>query len=153
MIDRLPREGLDRHVFEARRIEEEGVIAKVKRLHAEVARAEAEREARQARRDLEVAEAALSGLLSDTGEIAPTSPLFLCSEIAPVDSFLVLADRTNADFAYLGLQRDLTREALTAQRGSLLPEVAIGGGTSSPGTTGSPRRSRCGAWVVLFPGG
>jgi outer membrane protein TolC len=120
-------DGLDRHLFEARRLEEEGIIARVERLHAEVARAEAAREAMKARRDLEVAQAALSGLLSDSGEIAPASPLFLQGEVAPLDSFLVLADRGNADLAALGEQQDLARQALRAQRGTLLPEVGIFG--------------------------
>lgn len=119
--------GLDRHLYEAGRLEQEGLIANVERLHAEVARAEATRELMKAQRDLEVAGAALSGLLSEDDSVSPSSPLFVQTAIAPVDSFRAAAQAANPELAALGAQRALAREACRAQRGTMLPEVALFG--------------------------
>lgn len=120
-------EGLNRHVFEARRLEEEGLIPRVERLHAEVAQAGAARETGNARRDLEVARTALAGLLSAAGEVTPLSPLFLQTEVDSLETYLALADEANADLAYLATQHDLARQAFSAQRGSWFPEIYLYG--------------------------
>jgi outer membrane protein TolC len=126
-VRRQVLEGLDRHLYEAKRFEDEGIIARVERLQAEVAHAQAQRELQKAHRDREVAETALAGILSVDETVTPTSPLFVSAAIPPVDSFRVEAARDNDDLAWLAAQRRLASQGLAAQRGSWLPEVYLFG--------------------------
>lgn len=68
---------LAEHVRQAKRLEEEGLIARVERLHAEVAQAEADREAQGAQKDVEIARIALADLLGSDETVAPVSPPFI----------------------------------------------------------------------------
>ena len=60
---------LDQHRYQARRLEEMGLLAKSERLHAEVAWSEADRELKSARHDRDIAELALGNLLTTPGQI------------------------------------------------------------------------------------
>jgi outer membrane protein TolC len=116
--------GLDRHVRDARRLEEEGLIAQVERLNAEVARAEADRQWKRAGHDVEIARAGLANVLAaDVAPGDPVTPLFVLGELPPLQHFREAALASHPALARLSAQRDLAREAVAAQKGSFLPEV------------------------------
>lgn len=75
---------LEEHLRQARRLEEEGVIARTERLHAEVAFAEADREAQGAQRDVEIARIALADIVGGEECYEPVSPLFMVNELEPL---------------------------------------------------------------------
>ncbi len=120
-------EGLDRHVYEATRLEEEGMIAKAERLHAEVAQARAVRDLRAAEQDVALARSALAGLLSTADEVAPTTELFLLRDAGSLDSLVAAAMRQHPALKRLGTQRGLADAQLSAERGRWLPDVALFG--------------------------
>ncbi|MDO8834024.1 MAG: TolC family protein [Vicinamibacterales bacterium] len=121
------RDSLDRHVFEARRLEEEGFIARVERLHAEVAQARAVRDLKAAEQDVALARTALASLLSTPEQADPSDELFLLTDIGPIESYVATALLEHPGLKRLATQRGLTSEALRAEQGRWLPDVAVFG--------------------------
>ena len=115
--------GLRDHARQARRLEEEGQIARAERLRADVAVAEATRDLENARQDLELARSALERLLALPGAADPATSLPRPIELAPLASFVAQAREAHPALARLAAQRELARQARAAARGELLPEL------------------------------
>ena len=150
--------GLDRHVRDARRLEEEGLIAKVERLNAEVARAEAERQLKRAGHDVEIARAALANVLASDAAVGdPVTPLFVAFDLDPADRFREAALASHPALERLAAQRDLAGEAVAAQKGAFWPEVFAYGLYEMRKTDLSPIEPEwlagVGARIELFDGG
>ena len=120
-------DGLNRHAYEAKRLEEEGLIARVERLHAEAAQARALRDLNAAEQDVALARTALASLLSAPDPVDPSDELFLLNDIGPLETFVDTALREHPGLKRLATQRGLTHEALRAEQGRWLPDVAIFG--------------------------
>ena len=117
-------EGMEAHVRQARRLEEEGLIARAERLHAEVARAEAARELARAGRDVELARIALASILSvDTEELEPTSPLFVLPDPPDVTELLAAAREGSPILGRLAAQQGLAHEGSKAARARYFPDI------------------------------
>jgi outer membrane protein TolC len=121
------RDSLNRHLFEATRLEEEGLIARVERLHAEVAQARAVRDLNAAEQDVALARTALASLLSTPDQADPSDELFLLTDIGPLETFVGTALREHPGLKRLATQRGLSSEALRAEQGRWLPDVAVFG--------------------------
>lgn len=119
--------GLDHHLHDARRLEEEGFISKAERLHAEVARADADRQLKRAEQDVEIARAGLANILSVDAAGDPASPLFLLGDVEPLDSFRQQALAQHPAFGRFAAQKDLAKQALKAEQGRYLPDVYLFG--------------------------
>jgi outer membrane protein TolC len=117
--------GLDRHLYEARRLEEEGLISRAERLHAEVARGEADRQVKRAGHDLAIARAALANILSQASAGEPSSPLFVTARLGPLEEFQAAASRDHPAFARLAAQRDVASQAVAAERARWRPDVYL----------------------------
>jgi len=120
-------EGLDVHVTHAAALEREGQIARVERLHAEVARSEAERQLMASEHDVALARTALASLLASDAAIDPASGLFLLSEVGPLDAFVARAMENHPGLARLDAQRGRAAEAVRAEKAAWLPTVAAFG--------------------------
>jgi outer membrane protein TolC len=150
--------GLDQHVRDARRLEEEGLIAKVERLNAEVARAEADRQLKRAGHDVEIARAGLANVLAaDTPVGDPVTPLFVLGDLEPPDRFREAAVASHPALERLAAQRDLAGEAVAAQKGAFWPEVFAYGLYETRKTDLSPIEPEwlagVGARIEIFDGG
>jgi outer membrane protein TolC len=121
------RAGLEQHLHDAIRLEEEGLISHAERLHAEVARSEADRQLRRAAHDVEIARAGLANILSDDRSGDPASPLFVLPAIDPLDAFEQQAQEQHPAFERFAAQRSMAQQALEAQKGRLLPDVYLFG--------------------------
>lgn len=119
--------GLEQHLHDATRLEEEGLVSRAERLHAEVARAEADRQLRRADHDVEMARAALANILSDEQAGDPASPLFLLPSVEPLEAFEQQAQQRHPAFGRFAAQRTLAEQALKAQQARWLPDVALFG--------------------------
>lgn len=119
--------GLDQHLHHARRLEEEGVISRAERLHAEVARSEADRQLRRAAHDVEIARAAVANILSEQQVGDPASPLFLLPKVDPLETFQDQAQQKHPAFGRLSAQRTMAEQALKAQQGRWRPDVYLFG--------------------------
>ena len=120
-------EALSQHAYQARRLEEEGLIAHTERLHADVARAEADRNLKAARRDMEIAGAALNNVVSSEQNIHPTSKLFLLTELEPLEHFTGRINDEHPLMAQLAAGRDLAGQNVRAEKAQYLPEIYLFG--------------------------
>jgi outer membrane protein TolC len=150
--------GLDRHVKDARRLEEEGLIAKTERLNAEVARAEADRQLKRAAHDVAIARAGLANILAaDTPLGDPVTPLFVLRELEPADRFREAALASHPALERLAAQQELAGEAVAAQKGAFWPEVFAYGLYETRKADLSPIEPEwfagVGARIELFDGG
>ncbi len=124
-VRRQVLDGMEQHLYQATRLEEEGMIARAERLHAEVARAEAARELAAADQDLRLAQAALRSLLDVRHDLRPESRLFILHELPPLEDLQRDAADANPNLRRLAAQHELAQSALAAERAQALPEVAF----------------------------
>jgi outer membrane protein TolC len=120
-------DALDRHVFQARRLQEEGFIARTEVLHAQVARARAERERKASLRDLDLAKIALANILAVEKPVIPVSPLFLLPTVEPEAAFIEQARDHHPAIARIEAVRDRAGQNLTAARSERYPTVYLFG--------------------------
>jgi outer membrane protein TolC len=120
-------DALDQHVFQARRLQEEGFIARTEVLHAKVAQARAERERRASLRDLDLAKIALANILAAKTPVIPVSPLFLLPSVDPEDAFIRQARDHHPAIARIEAVRDRAGENLKAARSERYPTVYLFG--------------------------
>ena len=119
--------GLDKHLHDASRLEEEGLISRAERLHAEVARADAARLAKRSEQDVEIARAGLANILS-LGEVGdPASPLVIGAAVEPLERFQENARAMQPAFARFAAQNKLAEQAVKAEHGRWLPDVYLFG--------------------------
>lgn len=116
-------DGLKRHAFDARRLEEEGLTARVERLAADVAVAEAERLQRRARDEASLARIALAGSLPPGSPPDPVTPLFIVGDLPPVEDFAERARQAHPVLARLETQSRLATQAVRAEDAGRWPEV------------------------------
>ena len=120
--------GVEEHLHQAGRLEEEGFINHAERLHADVARAEASREKQKADRLVEIAGIALAGLLTEESAPVPASPLFvMTSPIESADRFVALSAAHQPVLDLLAARRAQAAEGINAELGRLRPEVYLFG--------------------------
>ncbi len=123
--------GLDEHVRSARRLEEEGFLSTAERLHADVARTDADRELKASRHDLALAREALASLLSlpaeESDALVPTTPLFVLATLPPLDELKRTALDANPALARLSATSDLAGAGLAGEKARWYPELAVFG--------------------------
>lgn len=116
--------GVEEHLRQAVRLEEEGFVTRAERLHADVARAEARREKQKADRQVEIAGIALAGLLGDDAAGQPGSPLFVVvAPLEPAATFAAAGAARQPALDYLAARRAQAAEAAAAEQGRMRPEV------------------------------
>jgi outer membrane protein TolC len=120
-------DALNLHVYQARRLQEEGFIARTEVLHARVAQARAERELKASLRDLDLAKIALAGILAVKNPVTPVSPLFLLQSVDREASFISQARLHHPAMAQIEAVRDKAGENLKAAKSERFPTVYLFG--------------------------
>jgi len=120
-------EGTERHLWQASRLEEEGLIAHAERLHAEVARAEAARALAAAEHDVQLATTALATILESPRSFSATSDLFIHRRLPPLGDYVEQAEQTNPILGQLDAQAELAHQGLVAARADYRPDVFVFG--------------------------
>ncbi|MCH8538225.1 MAG: TolC family protein [Alkalimonas sp.] len=122
------QQALLQHVHRAKRFEEEGVITSLQRMQAEVAKADARREAVQAKQQWLDIQAALSNLLQLEPVGCLTTPLPTPVELTqPAQWFVGQARRSNPVFHQLSAKQQQATQQLKLEQGKLMPEVFLVG--------------------------
>ncbi len=119
--------GTERHLWEAARLEEEGMIAHAERLHAEVARAEVARALTAAEHDVQLATTALATILESPQPFSATSNLFVHRRLPPVEDFVEQAEQANPILAQIDARAELAHQGLEVAKAGYLPDVFIFG--------------------------
>jgi outer membrane protein TolC len=117
-------EQADRQLDRAVRFEQQGVIAKVERLNAQVSRDEAAREFVRAQRNREIAQARLMRLLHRDVAVEPSTPLFVINEgLKPLSDWLQIAERQNPLLAAFDAKREQAAQGVVIAESRWKPEV------------------------------
>jgi len=117
-------EQADRQLNRAAQFEREGLIARVERLSAQVARDEAAREQIRAQRDREIAEANLRRLLHRSDPVGTSTPLFVSNQaLKPLAEWLQLAERSNPTLATLSARRNQAEQGVSVAVARWKPEI------------------------------
>ncbi len=120
-------ESLRRHDFNARRLEAEGQIARVERLRASVALAEAESDLAVAREELQLARAALAALLASDRSVITATPIPAPPPAVDRAAWKGLAEEANPGLREASQRLEQARAGVRAARGESLPAVSLFG--------------------------
>lgn len=120
---------MDNHYADAKKLFDNGMIAKVELLHAQVARNEAEREVKEARRNVEIIRTGLNATLaSDSlGQIIPASNLFINKELTGLTSWIDRAKLLNPQLKQLHGKKELVEIKHKVERNEYFPTIAAMG--------------------------
>lgn len=123
-VRRDVRDGLQRHVEDAVKLEREGFATKAQRLQATVARDQAERKYQRAVNDLDTISASLANLLRSDRPIATTTPLFVIStQPGPLEMFREAALAQHPQIRRLQALGKQASEGVKVQQAKLKPQV------------------------------
>ena len=123
-VRRDVRDGLNRHLSDAEKLEREGFATRAQRLQATVARDKAEREYQKTVNDLATLKAALATLLRSGGEVQPVSPLFVQRvPLEPVASFERTAEARQPQIARLRAMVAQAEQGVRVQQAKLKPQI------------------------------
>lgn len=120
---------MEAHLQDARKLFDEGLIPRAELLHAQVFHAQADRELREARRQLRIISEGLTNTLAVEQEKSylPTTALFYQKQIESVDFFKQSALQNNPILAQVEAKKELARQGTKAEFSGLLPVVAAFG--------------------------
>ncbi len=114
----------DRQLERAVRFEQQGIMAKVERLNAQVSRDGAARDLARAQRDREIAQARLQRLLHLDAASQPSTPLFVITNaLKPLSEWLSLAEHQNPTLAAFDAKREQARQGIVIAEARWKPEV------------------------------
>ena len=123
-VRRDVRDGLERHLADALKLEREGFATRAQRLQATVARDKAEREYQKTVNDLATLKAALATLLRSGGEVQPVSPLFVQRvPLEPAASFERIAQARQPQIARLRAMVAQAEQGVRVQQAKLKPQI------------------------------
>jgi outer membrane protein TolC len=122
-------EAMEKHLFDSQKLSEQGQIARVQYLHAQVAVADADRELKKAKREMEIVERALHNtIVSDNSlTIKTLSPLFFMKEIEDETWFVQLAKNNNIYLKLFDSKKELAGVGVQFEKSKYLPDVAFSG--------------------------
>lgn len=120
-------QSLEEHARQALRLEQEGLIARAERLHAEVARSEADFQFKAAGRDADLARTALANILATEEPLQPVTPLFMLSDLEPMETFVAACRESHPLIRRIEAKREQAHQALRAERGRWFPEIYLFG--------------------------
>lgn len=124
-------EGMKKHLYNATKLEENGIIAPSEKLVAEVAVSEANREVQSADKNTKLARTALSNTI-DADQITEnlTTSFFTNVALSNLDSYKQAALKNYPELNKLLLQKNLADQAIKAKKSMYYPEVAAFGQTT-----------------------
>lgn len=120
-------EGMELHLYNAKKLEEHGMIAHVEALHAEVAVVEAKRELKKADNNIELLQTALQNILATDAIIKPTSKLFISASKSTLEGYISRTQQSNPGIKQLAAKESLAKQAVVKERAAYLPNVIMFG--------------------------
>lgn len=146
-------EGIKKHLFNATKLEENGIIAPSEKLVADVAVSEANRELLTAEKNTKLARTALANTL-DAEEInnSLSTPFISSIPLNSLQSYKEAAVKNYPELKKVLLQKDLADQGIKAKKSMYYPDVALFGQTillhNDPIGFGILDSSRERPWVV-----
>ncbi len=114
------------HLYNATKMEENGMLAPVQTMLAKTAVADAERELMGARKDAELAKTALQGLIGGMENNTKLSTfLFKIKSLKSLEHYQNLAKENYPDIVKAQIKKKLTEQNINFQKANYIPDVAI----------------------------
>lgn len=128
-VRRQVAEAMKKHLFDSEKLSEQGQIAKVEFLHAQVAQSEAERELKKALHEVSIVKRALQNTLAtgDSSNITAASQLFMLKNIEEENYFIAMALENNPLLAQVDSKKILAATGVKLEKSKYLPSVALTG--------------------------
>jgi outer membrane protein TolC len=122
-------DGMNKHVSDAQKMVNEGVISDAELLKAKMFQAEAQREYNKAVHTENVINAALISTLADDNftQIQTVSTLFILDSIQPLNYYLQLANQKNPMLAQVKLKYEQSYQGYKVEQANYLPTIAAMG--------------------------
>lgn len=122
-------EAMKKHLFDSQKLSEQGQIAKVEHLHAQVANSDAERELKKANREVTIVKRALQNTMAvgDSSDLIPASKLFILKNIEDENFFISMALKNNPQLQQVDSKRELAATGVKLERSNYFPTVALTG--------------------------
>ncbi len=120
---------MEKHMSDAQKMKDEGVIPNAEFLHIKVYYSEAQRERKKAERTIDIAEEGLQNILSAQGgmEFHPISNLFINDELPSLDLFLSEAKANSLLLKKVDFKKQLLKTKHGAELESYLPTITVAG--------------------------
>ena len=148
--------GMEKHLAEAVAMEQSGMIARAERLHAEVAKSDAEREYRKSLRDACTTLTGLKNTLALNHDVQPSTPLFMIEKIEDVDHFRKAALVHNPVLLQVQANRNLAHQAYMKELSRYSPDIFLFGNkdiaSGNRSLTSPEWYAGAGATMTLFDG-
>lgn len=119
--------GLVQHRNFSLKLEQQGQIAKVERLQAEASLDKAKVETNKARKDLNIAQLALSQILGQSSTVEPSDSLFINNNLPMMDVFINQTLSTYPGLDLLDAKEKQASSLIKAEKGKYYPEVYLYG--------------------------
>lgn len=120
---KMAEASLDRHLDHAVKLEEQGQIARVERLSAQVTRDRAAVETRKAEDNLKIARLALASLLGEEDGVLPVSPLFINRKLPAAEDFIEHTLESFPGLRILEARAEQADGVIDVESGARLPEI------------------------------
>jgi outer membrane protein TolC len=120
---------MENHYSDAKKLFDNGMIAKVELLHAQVAKSEAESELKKASRNVEILRAGLNATLANDslGQVVPGSNLFINTELTDLASWIDKAQELNPQLKQIQGKKELVEINHKVEKSEYLPTIAAMG--------------------------
>lgn len=119
--------GMEHHLEDAKKMEQEGVIARADRLYAESHLADAQKEMIKAEKLVATLRNALANTMNSEEEVNPISTLYILDNMDSSDYYKQLAIKNNPILQDVSLKKSLAMEGVKLHRSEFLPHVALVG--------------------------
>ncbi|ALO14550.1 outer membrane channel protein [Salinivirga cyanobacteriivorans] len=116
-------EGMEKHLHDARKLEENGMIAHAERLHAEVALVEAQRALKKAKNTVELTQTALQNSLTTEAVIDPKTDLFISAKTLNLKDMIQHAQQENPAIKQLQAKAKLAKQGIKKEQAAWYPNV------------------------------
>lgn len=122
-------DAMENHYSDAEKLFDNGMIAKVELLHSAVSRNEAQRELKQAQRNIEILRSGLAAtlVLDSSVVVEPASYLFINKQLQNIQYWVSTAKKNNPQLKQIEAKKQLVDIKNKVDRGSYMPTVAIMG--------------------------
>ncbi|MXV38880.1 TolC family protein [Flavobacteriaceae bacterium Ap0902] len=116
----------EKHLYNAQKLEENGMLAPVETMQAQTAVADANRELKAAQKDEELARAALFGLMGiPEDSVQLSTPLFEVKKLESLAYYQDLAKQNFPEIVQARIKKQLAEQKVAAEKANFIPDIAL----------------------------
>lgn len=116
----------NQHLYNAQKLEENGIIAPVETMQAQTAIADAQRELMAVQKDEYLARTALYGVMGiSENQDNLSTPLFNVQKLKPLDEYQNIAKRNYPEIVQAHIKKQMALQNVAVQKGNFIPDVAL----------------------------